>query len=93
MIAISVTVEAPDNSDQVTNGGVEVGGRRCSFYNSGVGSTTRKPQIHCRIVVLLQDIIADGGQIGPISIYYYYVDYYGQSTWRVSVGEMREEEL
>ncbi|EKX38200.1 hypothetical protein GUITHDRAFT_115745 [Guillardia theta CCMP2712] len=34
---------------------------------------------------------AVGSQVGPISMTYWRVGYNGRSTWRISVGEMRDE--
>ncbi|EKX50295.1 hypothetical protein GUITHDRAFT_104106 [Guillardia theta CCMP2712] len=84
MITVSVTIEGFDKANVVQQAKVGYGGIVFPF-----STTTPLSQLNGRID--LPPLTAVGSQVGPIAIYYSSISYNGRSTWRISVGEMRDE--
>ncbi|EKX43308.1 hypothetical protein GUITHDRAFT_110724 [Guillardia theta CCMP2712] len=90
-IVISVTVEDAESFDSIQSAYIEVAGRRCAFTDPATGNAKNLQQIHCKLEVTRQEAMADGARIGPILISYDAIGNNGRSTWRIAVGEMKDE--
>ena len=92
MITVTVTVEGARSSEIIYwDGTVSIGGYECSLITSVDGDWNHLNQLHCRFELPSPVAVNADGQIGPIAIYYSSINYNGRSTWRISVGEMRNE--